>query len=71
MRGKQREGMEQARLIAYFSKAHIEGTRLSLDRLAIFPWENESDYAPRFDKVNPEAFARIDAWQFPDKINDN
>jgi hypothetical protein len=57
--------MEQARMIAFLSKIHIEGSRISLDRIMIFPWENESDYAPKFSELDKAAFERIKSFEFP------
>ena len=63
--------MEQARLIAFFSKIHIEGRRLSIDRIMLFPWENEKDYKPRFSPIDKEALERFNAIRFPDEIQNN
>lgn len=58
-------------MTAYYASLIHSSKGLRITDFGLFPWENEYDYAPRFSKVNPEAFARIDAWQFPDDINDN
>ena len=63
--------MEQARMIAYYASLIHSSKGLKISDFGIFPWEKASDYAPRFSKVDPDAWARIDAWQFPDEINDN
>jgi hypothetical protein len=57
--------MESARLIAFYSKVHIEGSMLKLEKFGLFPWEKESDYAPRFSELDKEAFERMNAIQFP------
>jgi len=65
IRGKQRESMEQARLIAFFSKVHIEGSTLSLSKFAVFPWETAQEYAPKFLPFDKDAFDRISNFKFP------
>lgn len=57
--------MEQARLTAYYASLVHSTGRLRIQDFGIFPWENEADYAPRFGPVDPEAFARMSALEFP------
>lgn len=57
--------MEQARLTAYYASLIHSTKSLKLTDFGTFPWEKEAEYAPKFSKVDPEAFARINAFQFP------
>lgn len=65
VRGAQRRDMEQARLTAYYASLIHSPKGLRLTDFGLFPWEDESDYRPKFSKLDKDAFDRIAALQFP------
>lgn len=68
LRGAQRQSMEQARMTAYYASLIHSAKGLKISDFGLFPWENPADYAPKFSKVNPDAWAFMEAWKFPDEI---
>ena len=63
-RGFQRGEMEQARLIALLaSKVHAT-TRIGINDIALFPWEDEADYQPKFANIDPERLAFFSNAEF-------
>jgi hypothetical protein len=61
--------MEQARLTAYYASLIHSTKSLKLNDFGIFPWEDELDFAPKFSKIDLEAFERFNAIQFPHTDN--
>lgn len=61
--------MEQSRLTAFYASQIHASKPIKLNDFGLFPWEDEKDYAPKFSKIDVEAFERFNAIQFPNTDN--